>query len=103
MEDAERCFDEAIGLAANSTETQLATSLAMWSIGWLRRMDEQYGGGPIVPEKLQEARVHLERSLEISERNDDIFVATDRIALLGVVALLERRWEVAEELLGQAL
>ncbi len=103
MDEAERAFVEAMEVAQGSTGTQLAACYAMWAIGWLRTMDEQYGGRPVIPEKLREARAYLEKALALAEADGDIFLATDRIGLLGVVALLERRWEQAEELLGHAL
>jgi tetratricopeptide (TPR) repeat protein len=75
----------------------------MWGIMWLRRTDEQYGGRPISPEKLEAARLHLEKALLISEREGDALLVTDRVALLGVAAMLEKRWDHAEELLGRAM
>ncbi len=103
MDDAEALLANAISLAQRSTATQLAACHAMWAVIWLRRMDEQYGGKPIVAEKLETARLHLEKALLISEREGDALLVTDRVALLGVVAMLEKKWDHAEELLGRAM
>jgi tetratricopeptide (TPR) repeat protein len=103
MEAAERDFDEAISLAEKSTPTQREASHALWAIAWLRQMDEQYAGRPIIPEKLQAAREHLEKALAIAEEEGDAFLVTDRTAILGIVASLQRDWDRAEQLLGHAM
>ena len=102
MEAAERCFDQAIGLAARSTATQREASHALWAIAWLRRMDEQYGGQPVVAEKVAAARSHLEKALAIGHAEGDDYLVADRTAILGVAHLLERDWDAAERLLVQA-
>ena len=102
MEAAERSFDAAIALAARSTATQREASHALWAIAWLRRMDEQYGGQPVVAEKLEGARRHLEQALATAREEGDAYLVTDRTALLGVASLLARDWDGAERLLSQA-
>lgn len=102
METAERFFDSAIALAARSTATQREASHALWAIAWLRRMDEQYGGQPVIPEKLAGARRHLEKALEIARIEGDAYLVADRTAILGVVSLLAREWDRAAELLERA-
>jgi tetratricopeptide (TPR) repeat protein len=103
MDEAEALIEKAIALAQRSTATQLAASHAIWGVVWIRRMDEQYGGKPIIAEKLQSARLHLEKALLISEREGDALLVTDRVAILGVVAMLEKEWDRAEHLLARAM
>ncbi|HEX4333451.1 MAG TPA: hypothetical protein VH040_15025 [Usitatibacter sp.] len=102
MPAAERAFDAAIELAAHSTPTQREACHALWAIAWIRHMDEQYAGHPVVPEKLAKARAHLRSALAISREEGDAYLVADRTALLGIVTLLGRDWEGAERLLTQA-
>jgi len=102
MASAERSFDAAIRLAARSTATQLEASHALWAIAWLRHMDEQYGGQPVIPAKLEAARRHLESALAIARDEGDAYLVADRTAILGVVSLLAHEWERARELLERA-
>jgi len=103
MDDAERTFVEAMKIAEGVGRMQLATCYAYWAIGWLRRMDARLGGGPIIPEKLREARGYLEKALAVAEEDGDVFLVSDRLSLLGGLARIEQRWDDAEKLLTDAL
>jgi tetratricopeptide (TPR) repeat protein len=93
MDAATELFREAAQLAEHGTRMQFAASHGNWGIALLRRAHEL----------LAESRLHIEKALAIAEEDGDALVVTDRMASLGMIALLEGRMEEAESQLGIAL
>ncbi|HEX9389970.1 MAG TPA: hypothetical protein VF928_01520 [Usitatibacteraceae bacterium] len=103
MDAATELFREATQLAEHGTRMQFAASHGNWGIALLRRAENLVAQEMPAHELLAESRLHIEKALAIAEEDGDALVVTDRMASLGMIALLEGRMEEAESQLGIAL
>lgn len=100
--ETEKLCLEAITLSADCTLTQLALSHGNWGIALLRHAEKIAASGKSVYELTRRSRKHLAFALDLSEQEVDEMRIADRMASLGMVALLDGKLDDAQHLLSEA-
>ena len=102
MAETEKLCAETVGLSASSAPTQLALSHGNWGIALLRWAEKQAADGSASLEILARSREHLEIALRLAGEEGDEMRIADRMASLGMVAMLAGDLDNASDLLNES-
>ncbi|MEP7156369.1 MAG: hypothetical protein ABI905_11390, partial [Betaproteobacteria bacterium] len=93
----------AITLSEKSTLTHQAVSHGNWGIALLRMGEQRAAAGEALDDLATRSRHHLGIALELAEQEFDEMRIADRMASLGMVAMLDGKLDEAEHLLTESL